>query len=150
MQEVKEELFKHCEKFVQHRHEQILKQLSSIRESLLSETKSSAGDKHETGRAMLQLEREKAGIQLKHILQVKVILDSIRLKKSDSKILLGSLVSTSQGNYFLSISAGSLTIDKTNYFTLTCDSPLGKIFLGKESGDIVQFRNQKIKILAVD
>lgn len=150
MQEIKEELFKHCQKFVQHRHEQILKQLSSIRESLLSETKSSAGDKHETGRAMLQLEREKTGAQLKQILQVKAILDSIQLKKSGSKIRLGSLISTSQGNYFLSISAGSLAIDHTHYFTLTCDSPLGKILLGKESGDVVQFRNQEIEILAVD
>ena len=37
------------------------KSILELQQSLDSETKSSAGDKHETGRAMLQIDLEKAG-----------------------------------------------------------------------------------------
>ena len=37
--------------------------MKEIKEALFEEIKSSVGDKHETGRAMLQLEREKVGNQ---------------------------------------------------------------------------------------
>ncbi len=42
------------------------------KKALFSETKSSAGDKHETGRAMLQLEMEKTSQQLAVINQMKM------------------------------------------------------------------------------
>ncbi|MFD1615778.1 hypothetical protein [Gelatiniphilus marinus] len=50
---IKEELFSQCVVFVNSRFQTIKNTISEIQESLTSETKSSAGDKHETGRAML-------------------------------------------------------------------------------------------------
>ena len=61
---IKEVLFKECEDFVNKRLQTVEDIISSNQKALQSETKSSAGDKHETGRAMLQLEMEKAGQQL--------------------------------------------------------------------------------------
>ena len=61
---LKEVLFQQCEDFVNTRLQTIQTIISSHQEALRSETKSSAEDKHETGRAMLQLEMEKAGQQL--------------------------------------------------------------------------------------
>ena len=52
--EIKEKLYTKCIQFIENRHQTIQNSISEIQESLLSETKSSAGDKHETGRAMLQ------------------------------------------------------------------------------------------------
>lgn len=57
---LKETLFKQCVLFVNKRLQTIEEVLSSNQKALQAETKSSAGDKHETGRAMLQLEMEKA------------------------------------------------------------------------------------------
>ena len=57
---IKQELYKLCLEYVENRFQTIQNTIKEIQESLGSETKSSAGDKHETGRAMLQLEREKA------------------------------------------------------------------------------------------
>ena len=68
---VKRELFKHCEVFVSKRLKTVEEIISSNQNALQSETKSSAGDKHETGRAMLQLEMEKASQQLSGINQMK-------------------------------------------------------------------------------
>ena len=79
---IKESLFKKCEAFVEKRLQSIQKANSEIQESLLSETKSSAGDKHETGRAMLQLEREKTGQQLAEIQKTQEILSKIDVSKT--------------------------------------------------------------------
>ncbi len=65
--EVKNYLYNYCFEFIESRLCTIINTILDLRESLDSETKSSAGDKHETGRAMLQLEREKAGSQLAEI-----------------------------------------------------------------------------------
>ena len=59
--DIKEQLYEFCRAYIDGRTIRINESIKSIQESLSSETKSSAGDKHETGRAMLQLEREKLG-----------------------------------------------------------------------------------------
>jgi len=67
MIEHKEILFNTCVEFVNKRAKTVASIIRSNQKALTSETKSSAGDKHETGRAMLQLEMEKASLQLEGI-----------------------------------------------------------------------------------
>ena len=55
---MKKALLEFCWNYVNERSERLKKQSGELQESLGSETKSSAGDKHETGRAMVQLEQE--------------------------------------------------------------------------------------------
>ena len=62
---LKKSLFQHC---LDHLNKNLVlyeKRKLEILAALESESKSSAGDKHETGRAMVQLEREKLGEQIK-------------------------------------------------------------------------------------
>lgn len=99
-----------CESIVR-----IKQNISDIEESLLEESKSSAGDKHETGRAMLQIDRENAGKQLMEIEQVQAVLKKIDVQTTSTYARLGSLVYTSQANYFLSISIGEVKIGKSAY-----------------------------------
>jgi len=80
-QPFKNALFNACLEFVDSRLNAITHTINEIQVSLTSETKSSAGDKHETGRAMLQLEREKAGNQLAEIKKTKEILFKIDVSK---------------------------------------------------------------------
>ena len=58
---IKEKLFFHCENYLQKRKDLLEQRKNELQLALTSETKSSAGDKHETGRAMIQIEREKLG-----------------------------------------------------------------------------------------
>ena len=51
---IKQQLYKKCQDFLNQRLETIQNTILDIQNALQSETKSSAGDKHETGRAMLQ------------------------------------------------------------------------------------------------
>ncbi|WP_392348668.1 3-oxoacyl-ACP synthase [uncultured Polaribacter sp.] len=114
--------------------------LSSNQKALQSETKSSAGDKHETGRAMLQLEMEKAGQQLAGITQMKVVLSKIDVLKSSKNACLGSIIITDKARYFLSLSAGQLVVEDKRYFAISVSSPIGKLLLGKQEKDMHQKR----------
>lgn len=137
-------LYNACMTFVSQRAENIHKTIESNRKALVSETKSSAGDKHETGRAMLQLEIEKASQQLAEIDQMKTIIAKISLENS-KVIRLGSLVITDKANYFLAISAGEIVISDIPYYAVSTGSPIGKLLLGKKVGDSIFFK-QKIDI----
>ncbi|SDS49393.1 hypothetical protein SAMN05216503_3239 [Polaribacter sp. KT25b] len=140
---IKEELFKQCEIFVNKRAQTVTEIISSNQKALNSETKSSAGDKHETGRAMLQLEMEKASQQLSGIQEMKEILSKINISKKSTIAHLGSIIETDSVNYFLSISAGQLTVNGKVYFAVSVSSPIGKLLLGKTLGNELVFNKIK-------
>ena len=143
---LKEALFQQCEDFVNTRLQNIQTTISSHQKALSSETKSSAGDKHETGRAMLQLEMEKAGQQLAAVQQMQQTLVKINSLKATNIIALGSIVKTSSAHYFLSISAGKLKGKETEYFAISPSSPIGKLLVGKKAKDSFKWRGEEIKI----
>ena len=58
---------KECSAALEKKIEILEQQKKSLQKDLTSEIKSSAGDKHETGRAMIQLELEKLGNQIHKI-----------------------------------------------------------------------------------
>ena len=147
--ELKRQLYKFCVDFIEERLAVVKNTIEEIRESLQSETKSSAGDKHETGRAMLQLEREKAGNQLVEIQKIKTLLSRIDTTRSSEVVGLGSLVFTSKANYYLAISAGEFTIDGKKFYAISPQAPIGNLLLGKVKADEISFRETKFTIVKV-
>lgn len=141
---LKKELFNACVVFVKRREDTVQQIIRSNQKALASETKSSAGDKHETGRAMLQLEMEKASQQLEGIYEMRLILSKIRIDDVSDVIKLGSVVITNQANYFLAISAGQFNISKKVYYVVSPVSPIGKLLLGKRVGDTFNFNKEVI------
>lgn len=144
--EIKTALLQQCLEYVNTRLRTVEETIQSHRKALSSETKSSAGDKHETGRAMLQLEMEKAGQQLTSILQMKETLSRINIAKKSSAVSLGTLVETNSGTYFISVSAGEITLDSKNYFAISIASPIGKLMLGKKAGEELTWNGKEINI----
>ena len=147
--ELKQLLYFQCVEFCNNRLLNIQKTIEEIQESLTSETKSSAGDKHETGRAMLQLEREKAGNQLAETEKLQELLTKIDVTKTSKTVCLGSFVFTTQANYFIAISAGELVIESKKYYAISPNTPIGKMLIGKQVGDLVSFRDQEFKVVSV-
>ncbi|RXP54306.1 3-oxoacyl-ACP synthase [Lutibacter sp. HS1-25] len=145
--QIKLHLHKACTFYVNERLKTVTNTIESNQKDLLSETKSSAGDKHETGRAMLQLEMEKAGQQLATINDMKSVLSKIVVENISEKVCLGSLIITNKANYYLAISAGKLTVDAVDYFAVSTSSPIGKQLLGKKKGDIIAFNSAEIQIV---
>ena len=146
---IKTQLLQLCNQSLETRLQSVLAVIEDIKQSLQSETKSSAGDKHETGRAMLQLEREKAGHQLAEIEKTKQILSKINTESTSKNIGLGSVVYTTTSNYFISISAGELKVDGEMFYAISASTPIGQLLLGKSIGDEVVFRNMSFKITKI-
>ena len=146
---LKEQLLKHCFDNLKNRFSVIDNVIKDIQNSLQSETKSSAGDKHETGRAMLQLEREKAGHQLAELQKLNETLDKIEIKSKHSNVAFGSLVKTSHLNYFIAISAGEIVIDGNRFYAISPSTPIAKLVLSKQVGDLIEFRDAKFTITEI-
>jgi len=148
-QKIKSSLHNQCVQFTQNRLDTISNTIEELQESLTSETKSSAGDKHETGRAMVQLEREKAGKQLAQIQKVNQLLAKISTEKQSKIIGLGSVVFTTKANYYIAISAGELQVDSNKFYAIAANTPIAQLLLGKTIGDNIVFREQEFTITEV-
>lgn len=146
----KQNLYNQCQNFLNNRLEVIQNTIADIQNSLLSETKSSAGDKHETGRAMLQLEREKAGNQLAEIQKLSEVLSKINPQSLHEKATLGSVIYTTKANYFIGISAGELKVEKETFYAISPATPIAQLLISKSVGDIAVFRQMELKITKIN
>jgi len=117
--------------------------------ALTSNTKSSAGDKHETGRAMAQLEQEKLSQQLNASLNLRNALSQIDPSETHEAVQFGSLVETTNGTFFLSVGIGSIGNAGSDFFCISPVTPMGKALMGAKKGDTVQFNNKTIEILSL-
>ena len=82
-----------------------------VNSSANEETKSSAGDKYETTREMIQQEIEKHSSSLAEAVKQKQFLQQITTGKRYEKIQPGSLVITDKNNFYIAISAGALVFE---------------------------------------
>lgn len=143
---IKEDLYKQCILAIEGRLQTVKETIADIQKALLSETKSSAGDKHETGRAMLQLEREKAGKQLAEIQKLQQVLSKINVSQQSQHVSLGSIVYTTNANYFIAISAGELSVNDEVFYAISATTPIGRLIIGKMVGDEVVFNTNTFQI----
>lgn len=120
--------------------------IEEIRSSLTSDTKSSAGDKHETSRAHLQIEMEQISNQLSILLKHRQSLLQIDESITSTKIEQGSLVETSIGTFYFSTSMGRITVDGEDVFCLSLNAPMGQQLLGKKMGDKIHFNSKSILV----
>lgn len=144
--EIKEVLYTHCTTFIKGRIQRLKSQITDMQESLTSETKSSAGDKHETGRAMIQLEIEKLGQQLQEAEKMQQVMTKVTLENSGDRAALSSVVQTNKVHYYLAISAGACVVDGETYYCISPHTPIGQLVLGKEKGATVSFNGQAFTI----
>ena len=113
------------------------------------DSKSSAGDKHETGVAMAQLEQEKLTKQINEFLLLKEALLKINPSKVHTKIEVGSLVETNNGWYYFSVGLGAVKMNETTIFAMNPLAPIGTLLNGKMKGEQVAFNGKTTKILNV-
>jgi len=116
------------------------------KESRDSETKSSAGDKFETGREMMQREMDKISATLDQYKNQVNLLSKINLHRNYPVVDLGGLIATDQGIYYLSIGLGKIEINSEIIYAISLDSPIGQLLKGKRAGDTVEFRGKTLKI----
>jgi hypothetical protein len=145
---IKKELFKACMRYVEERIHTFEQAISEAKESAEAETKSTAGDKHDTAKAMSHLEQEKNSVALMESLELKRILDTISTERIGEVVSLGSVIKTDAGNFYLAISAGKMMVGEELYIAVSPQAPLAKAFLNRKAKEEVVF-NRNYKIIEV-
>jgi len=146
---LKLEAYHNCHHFINKMIQTIESILQSLEESRNNESKSSVGDKYETGRAMLQLEEEKHKTQLIEALAAKNILNAIKPERTGDQVETGSLVITNTGIYFIAIAVGKIKIADTIIYGVSIHSPIGQVLQHKKEGDQVIFYERKLIIQTI-
>ena len=150
MQQIKDSLFQLCMEFITQRIRTAETALEQAREASNDDTKSSAGDKYETSREMMQQDIDRNKRLLMDAQDNMRILKSVELhtEKFD-RIKHGSLVETNQGWFYISVSAGHLLADGKDVFAISPASPIGKLLLEKKIGDVFSFNEKNYKIISL-
>ena len=146
----KDSLYNHCVQYVEERIARIQNEIDLLQAAANEETKSSAGDKYETGRAMAQLEIERNAVQLKEAERLRSFLQGIVREGTSAVIVPGSLVTTSNGVFYVAISLGVVILDQQKYLVVSPDSPIGKLLLGKRAGQELLWRSERYSIVRVE
>jgi transcription elongation GreA/GreB family factor len=125
-------------------------EMQAAQESSNTDTKSSAGDKYETGRAMAQQERDRHAAQLHEAQQLLGALQKINPELASDTVRLGALASTSLGLFYLSVSAGRLaTAEGQEFMAVSPAAPLAAALSGRRADEEVVFNGKPVRVLAV-
>lgn len=140
MNQIKETLYQLCLSFMEQRIHTAETALAQAREASNDDTKSSAGDKYETSREMMQQDIDRNKRLLIDAQDNLRVLQAIDTHAADADTVRhGSLVSTNQGNFYISVSVGQLTVGDKSVFAISPASPIGKLLLNKKKGDKFAF-----------
>ncbi len=146
---IKSALYAHCLREVEGRLKAIEDSLTQIKEARNSETKSSAGDKYETSRAMMQIEEDRLNAQFLEAAAVRNSLRRIDVRAGAGVVAEGSLILTDKASYYISVGVGRVLLEGTNYFCISAQAPIAKLMLGAEAGDERSFNGRSFTIMGV-
>lgn len=149
METLKAQLYEACAASIEERIRAIEHSLAGIEEARNNETKSSAGDKYETGRTMMQAEADKLSGQLLEARAVKDELDRLAGRGPAERVEAGSLVVTDQGVYYILIGRGKITLSGQLYYCISARAPIAVGLIGKRPGEEVIFNGKRIRIEAL-
>lgn len=146
-QQIKSQLFRLCQQAIEKRIDDLRVAITDAQEAANEETKSSSGDKYETGRAIAHLEIEKHSQQLGEALKTKSALERIPVDTTFSMAQPGSLVITDRGSFLIATGLGKLELAGETYYAIAPFSPLALSLAGAKAGDRITFRNDSYEIL---
>ncbi|WP_417266550.1 3-oxoacyl-ACP synthase [Brumimicrobium sp.] len=149
MKEFKKQVIKAMEKELEERLKMATQTYNVALESRNNDTKSSAGDKYETSRAMMQQEMDNAEISIHQVKVFQNELQRLPLEENVNAVMSGSLVETTNGVYFLGLSLGKIEVNNQIVYAISTASPLGKLLLNKKVGDVIDLNSNQQTILNV-
>ena len=148
-QAIKARLYNYCLNYVENRIETATNAMNAAQAAANAESKSSAGDKYETTRAMMQIEKGLHTNQLAESMKLKKELERINIGNSHNAVMPGNLVFTESVCFFIAISAGKITLDGREYLAVSANSPIGTKLAGMKTGDEITFNAQTLRIRAI-
>ena len=147
---LKQKIYNHYLQLINDKVNLLQQVLADLKESGTNETKSTAGDKHETALAMLQIEQANTRAQLKEVLEQKAVLERINPALSSVKIVNGTLIKTDRGWLYMSTALGKAAVEGITVIALSPQSPLGKKMMGLTVTDTVEMNNTRYTIESLE
>jgi hypothetical protein len=124
--------------------------MASLKESLGAESKSSAGDKHETGRAMIHLEQERVQDTVGRLEHMRGILVQRAVQdKAIQRVSPGALVETTGPWVLVGVPLGKVQLPDALVLCVGAEAPLAQQWHGAQPGDQVALGPQQLTILAI-
>lgn len=145
----KQKLMIHLYKLVSEKIDQLHLQLIELDDAIAHETKSSAGDKYETNRELLNLEKGKYIGQLTVQKNYLKLIHQIKQEKTSLIIDFGTLIQTNNLYYLMGIPLGKIIFEGELLFCLGMHAPLSQLLKRRCKGDCIEFNNNTIEILSI-
>ena len=147
---LKQKVHQHYLQMVNDKISLLRQVLADLKESGANETKSTAGDKHETALAMLQIEQANKREQLNQVIAQKIMVEKINPTIVAAMVVNGSLVKTDKGYLFVSVALGKAVVEGITVTALSPQSPLGKQLMGLKPKDSTIINNNSYYIESIE
>jgi len=144
--QLKQQLYQQCLDYVQQRMDAAQQGIEAAQQASQDDTKSSAGDKYETGREMAQQETDRNMAQLNEANKLKVALNQINPTLINDRVETGCVVITDTAKFYVSISAGAISAAGETYMAISLASPIGQKMKGLKAGDRFNLNDKVYKI----
>ncbi len=145
---IKQNLLQACMDYANKRISNYKAEIETIKESIESNDKG-GGDDDDSGNGKLFNDLEKNSQHLSEANKMLDNLKNISAKTISEQVILGSVVKTTNNNFFLSVSAGKIDIEDGSYFAISNHSPIGMLLLGKSKGESIEFNGNRFTITEV-
>ena len=147
---MKYKVFDALESHLQVAVSEVESHLSSLQDALTSEAKSTAGDKHETGRAMIHQEMRRVNDTLQ---RSQYALDELtRLRQvsvTPIRVAAGVLVETTGPWVLVGLPLGKLSLEEGLVLGVSPEAPLAQAWHGAKVGDEVRLGSSTLQIVAL-
>jgi len=145
----KQRFIAHCLNVLNERVLLLQDAVRDAQDSANNEDKSSAGDKHETARALSQNARDLNASILAEALKERDILLSLNSAEIASFVKTGALVITSTFNAFVCINLGKIDFENIAIMCISPSAPIAQKMLKQKKGEKFNFNNRESQLLDV-
>tara|TARA_Y100000991_G_scaffold48784_1_gene35015 strand:- start:4941 stop:5399 length:459 start_codon:yes stop_codon:yes gene_type:complete len=123
--------------------------LDGIQESIDAEAQSTAGDKHDTSRELMQQERNKAAQNLQNHISMDSLVLKLKTIIVSCEVRFGSLVLTNVGWFFIGLPLGRIQFEDKDILCVSGNAPAAKLLESERVGASIKMNGMNIKILSV-
>ena len=144
----KQKIHLHYTQQVQDKIDVFRDMISALTEDSKNDAKGSAGDKHETARAMIHLEQEKLGFQYQQVFKQFKMLSQCDVYKQ-ATIQSGSLILTDKALIYISVALGKIHFKNQLVYVISPVSPLAQVFLNANATQTLSFQGTPYVVLEI-
>ncbi|GGD25782.1 hypothetical protein [Flavobacterium orientale] len=146
---MKQQIIQHYNQYLNDRITSLREMIVGLTEDSKNDAKGSAGDKHETGLAMMHLEQEKLNQKLSEVLATQHKFLKIDYTISSNQVVLGSLVQANDTFFLMAVALPKIEVEGKSVFGMSPQSPLGELFMGREINESITFNGKNYSIISI-